>query len=271
MRRISSARRRRFAFPLGAGIASIGILILVLVRLIFPSASLAVEAPLLSLSAPLTSSVGSFFAGFKNSATLSAKLDALGEKNAELAAENAALAAKVADLTALIGTAPVVAPGIAASVISRPPLSPYDTLVVAAGSDDGVEQGDLVYAPGGIPFGVVEGVSGRAARITLLSASGMNSQAWVGAAHTPVTLSGQGGGSFSAAAPQSASSTGAEVYLAGGSAAPIGSVASAGGDPAAPFATLSIKGLVNPFSITSVLIRPAASAAWPLAASSTAP
>ncbi|MGH7175315.1 MAG: rod shape-determining protein MreC [Minisyncoccia bacterium] len=240
-------------------------------RLIAPGAFLTAEVPLLRTGDFLSGTVKNFSNGFKNAQFLANENDSLATQNQQLGEENALLSAKIADLTTLIGAVPQPALGIAAGVIARPPESPYDTLVVGAGSDSGVVVGDAVYSAGGIPLGVVENVSSGYARVALLSAGGMRSDAWLGNAHEPLTLVGQGGGALSAQVPRSASTTtGEEIYVGGPGSLPIGSVASAGGDPSAPFLTLYIKGSVNPAALTYVLIRSVPPAWNSLAATSTA-
>lgn len=245
------------------------VLILVLVRVFLPQTFLSASLPFLHASNYVSDRVGSITAGFENARRLEGARAALATQNEQLAEENAVLLAQNNDLTALEHV-PAASPGVAAGVLARPPESPYDTLVVAAGAAAGLEEGDVAYAASGIPLGVVERVSASAASITLLSASGMKNDAWLGALRAPITLFGTGGGTFIAEAPKNASTTiGTIVYIAGPGALPIGTVSGVSVDPAAPFITLAIKGSVNPLSITYVVIRPGASAHWPLTASST--
>lgn len=240
------------------------VLLIVLVRIIFPSALLAAAAPFFRLSSAISSSTSSIFSGFAATAKLATERDALINDNATLGQENAVLTARVADLERLLGSAPPPAPGVVAGVLARPPLTAYDTLVVGAGSNAGVAVGDVAYASSSIPLGVVTAVAGGSARITLLSAGGEATEGWVGEARVPVTLRGVGSGAFVASAPRAASTTiGDQVYVAGPGSAPVGVVRTQGGEASAPFITLGVAGIVNIFSLPYVIIRHDGSATWP--------
>jgi cell shape-determining protein MreC len=184
-------------------------------------------------------------------------LDQLAQEHAALRAENATLVAKVADLTALLGTRTEPFEGILAGVLARPPVSPYDTLLVDQGSDDGVGLGARVYGPGGTPIGAVTEVLRRSAQVTLYSTRGSLQYGWAGANRTPVELSGAGSGGFFATAPRDAGLVpGDGVYLAHGGALPIGVVVELTTDPSAPLTEVHVRPFTNPFSLTWVTIAP---------------
>ncbi len=58
---------------------------------------------------------------------------------------------------------------ILASVILRPPLSPYDILIIDAGSKRGVKDGMLVLAAGNVLLGYVTDVSEEISKVRLIS------------------------------------------------------------------------------------------------------
>jgi cell shape-determining protein MreC len=267
MRRTLLNRRNSLLSRPGAWLGLIAlavVLIIVLLRLIFPSITLAAEAPFLQLSDSLSTSIGNFYTGFDNASKLAAERDALVASNATLTEENATLSAKVSDLEDLLGTEPSTAPGIIAGVLARPPETAYDTLVVGAGSSAGIVVGDVAYTQSSLPVGVVTAVSGGAARITLLSASNESTDAWVGATRVPVTLLGAGSGTFIAQASRAASTTvGDAVYVSGPGALPIGQVAAVSGDPSSPFITLEVQDSVDIFSLPYVLIKHVGPDTWP--------
>ena len=57
--------------------------------------------------------------------------------------------------------------GIIAGIVARPPASPYDTLVLSAGSEEGVTLGMEAFGAGGVPLGVVSSVLANFSRVTL--------------------------------------------------------------------------------------------------------
>lgn len=184
--------------------------------------------------------------------------ETLAAENAALAARNAELEAMAADLTRLLGERTDPIPGIVAAVMARPPVAPYDTLVIDQGKEAGVSKGDLVSGPGGTPIGEVTSVDQFSGRVTLYSTRGSVQSGWAGEARVPVELSGLGSGAYDAVAARgSGLVAGDTVYLVQRGALPIGTVIAVDEDPSAPKATLYVRPYVNPFSLTWVTVIPA--------------
>lgn len=93
---------------------------------------------------------------------------------------------------------------ILATVLSRPPQSPYDVLILDVGSRDNVSVGDVIYGSGGIAMGVVSETSGRTSKVDLFSKTGLETQAIIERTGLAITLRGIGGGSFEVQVPQEA-------------------------------------------------------------------
>jgi len=145
---------------------------------------------------------------------------------AELASTSALLAdrdvlrAENAMLKAHLGRAGVEGSVILAGVIMAPPASTYDTLVIDAGAAQGVAVGQYVSAGGSTVIGTVTDVSSDSAHVTLLSAPGTTHDALVMSNQSgktlPISIAGQGGGSFSGQLPSgSMVATGDSVVFAG--------------------------------------------------------
>jgi cell shape-determining protein MreC len=176
----------------------------------------------------------------------------LTQQNALLAAENQALQDKVQSITGLAADGKSVIAG----VITRPPVSPYDTLVIAAGSAEGISVGMEAFGGGSIPLGTVSSVLEHFSRITLFSAPGTSVLGWVSSKRTPVILKGEGGGALSASVPRSAGIiSGDSVSVSGPGSIPIGTVVQVDIDPSAPSASLRIAPKVNLFAINWVSLR----------------
>jgi len=90
-----------------------------------------------------------------------------------------------------------------AGVLLRPPVVPYDTLLVDVGANNGVQVGDKVAAGGTVLLGTVSEVYTTTARVRLLSAPGNTYEGllWVKDKTIPLTVEGQGGGSMRAQIP----------------------------------------------------------------------
>ncbi|MDB5190323.1 MAG: Rod shape-determining protein MreC [Parcubacteria group bacterium] len=224
------------------------------VRMFAPGTFAFVGTPAWKAGTSLTASVSHAFT-FTSGAKLANERDALAADNAALTAQNLTLTTQVRDLTALLGTRTESAKGILASVLARPPVAPYDVLIVDQGSLDGVTTASPVFGNGGTPIGVVTDITTHTAHITLYSATGTHTEGWVGANHVPVTLTGTGAGGFETSVPKDAGvQVGDIVTLPGNGGTPIGTITKIQIDPSSPTVVLDMRPYTNPFSLTWVTI-----------------
>lgn len=86
-------------------------------------------------------------------------------------------------------------------VLSRPPVSAYDTLALDVGSDDGVALGQRVYVGGSVLVGDIVEVSAGTAKASLFSTPGRETPVLIGAKKTSAQAVGRGGGNFLARLP----------------------------------------------------------------------
>lgn len=253
-----SSFRRRNALLSGRGTAAVAATaclaaLIILVSSFAPGFLPALVSPLWRAGDAATASVHNASAELSSKGALMRERDeALAERDA-LTLRNAALAAEVADLARLVGSRTEPGARILAGVLARPPVSPYDVLVVDQGSDAGVVAGALAYGAGGTPIGTVASMTGASARILLFSAPGRQTAAWAGEARVAVMLRGQGSGAFTAVVPRDAGlHEGDSIYVAGPGALPIGTIVRVADDPSSPESSVTIRPLTNPFSITWV-------------------
>ncbi|HEX5774979.1 MAG TPA: rod shape-determining protein MreC [Candidatus Paceibacterota bacterium] len=254
-------KRRNALLGPGAGIVSlaVGVIILTLfiLRAAFPGALTALAMPFWQAGNGLTRGAGSLVAVWSDKNALASERDRLMRENLSLAEETRVLAAANTDLTRLLGSREEAPEGVLAGVLARPPVAPYDTLVVDQGAGAGVTAGAQVLGPGGAPVGTVESTTAHTSRVLLYSTSGQSSEGWVGAARLPITLEGAGAGAFRALVPRDASiAVGDMVYLPGPGAIPVGIITRVDADPSSPRATVHIRPFTSPFSITWVEIGP---------------
>ncbi len=225
-------------------------------RFLAPGALTAAVAPLWRAGASLTAAVG-MHAPTESRASLRARADELAADNASLTAKNAVLAAQAADLTRLLGTRTEPEKGIVAGVVARPPVAPYDVLIIDQGARAGIREGALVSGPGGTPVGLVGDAGNVQSRVTLFSTRGIETAGWVGGNRIPLTLTGAGAGAFTAAIPRDAGAqVGDGVYVAAGGAYPVGTVVKVESDPSSPSVSLIVRPYTNPFSLTWVTVAP---------------
>ena len=232
-------------------------IVVLLMRLLAPNIFWQAIRPVFSVSDALASQSHAFMLSFSDTAKLAVQNERLTAANAALASENRALQQKSASVSALLGmAAPSTASGILAGVVARPPESPYDTLVLAAGTKAGVLLGMEAFGEGGVPLGVVSSVLDDFSRITLFSAPGMTTSGWVGHANAPLTILGAGAGAMSASIAREAGiAVGDTVFVPGPGQLPIGSIVRVDSSPLSPSVTLRIMPAANPFSVSWVLLR----------------
>ncbi len=218
---------------------------------------MAVATPLWYTGSLLTAGVGNSTSFFSNKTDLMRERDRLLAENAAFYAKSAQLEAKVEDLERLLGDRTERTDAILAGVLTRPPVSPYDVLIIDTGSQSGVREGALVHGPGGMPLGRIQSTTGNTARVLLYSTPGTETESWIGDARLAVTLVGEGSGAMSAIVAREAGIlVGDMVYAMGPGAQAVGVVSAVGNDPSSPRSRVDIKPLVNPFSITWVTIAP---------------
>jgi cell shape-determining protein MreC len=93
----------------------------------------------------------------------------------------------------------------AASVLSRPAWSPYDTLIIDAGSDEGITKHALVLVDGEVAIGFVAEVYDTTSSVVLFSAPGQETPVIIGTGSTtPALARGYGGGNFTVELPRDA-------------------------------------------------------------------
>lgn len=85
---------------------------------------------------------------------------------------------------------------ILAAVLVRPPQTPYDSIIIDAGTNLGIIEGDIIYAKMNYAIGRVVSVSKKTSVITLFSSSGQKANVFIGTSTTSVTAEGRGGGNY---------------------------------------------------------------------------
>ena len=92
--------------------------------------------------------------------------------------------------------------GTIATIAARPPTSPFDTLVLTVRQDSGVQNTDLIYAPGGILLGEIREVYPTISKAILYTAPDEEHHGFIKDTG-PITLRGMGNGNFIGELPKS--------------------------------------------------------------------
>jgi len=89
-----------------------------------------------------------------------------------------------------------------ATVLTHPPQTPYDIIIIDAGSSDGVLVGKEVYLPEGPSLGAISEVFSNRSRVKLFTSSGEETNAVLERNNVPVVLHGLGAGNFRLTLPR---------------------------------------------------------------------
>ena len=145
----------------------------------------------------------SFFDNLRSKRTLVAENESLNAQLAEQAArmsEYDLLVRENMDLKALLGRSDKMRFTLA-TVLSKPPRSAYDTLLIDGGEKVGLTQGQSVYANGTTPIGVIDHTTNTTALVRLFSTSGEHFAGRLEPSHLDVDVLGRGGGNFYVTVP----------------------------------------------------------------------
>ncbi len=142
-----------------------------------------------------------------------------------------------------------------ANVIENPGFSPYDTLVLNKGTDDGVAVGNKIFY-GSLVIGEVIEADSAISRAELFSTPGKTFQAKIGSEKIEAEAEGQGGGSFVILLPKAVSvSKGDPIFLPEESSKVFGFISGVSSDETNPFQKVFFTLPVNPFQIDEVSIK----------------
>ncbi|KKT14658.1 MAG: hypothetical protein UW76_C0001G0015 [Parcubacteria group bacterium GW2011_GWF2_44_8b] len=146
---------------------------------------------------------------------------------------------------------------VVASVLTRPPQTPYDVIVIDAGLNESITIGSEVSLPEGPILGVVSEVFSKSAKVKLFSASGEETNAVLERNNVPVILIGIGGGNFRLALPRDiAIEKGDRILSSDIASRPLATVADVSVRPTDSFKEVLAKSPTNIFALRFVFVAP---------------
>jgi cell shape-determining protein MreC len=86
-------------------------------------------------------------------------------------------------------------------ILSRPPMSPYDTLIIDIGSADGLSVGNKVYTEGDVLVGDIVEVFAHQSKVSLFSSPGRTTSILIGSSTVETLATGRGAGNYVAKLP----------------------------------------------------------------------
>ncbi len=127
---------------------------------------------------------GSYFASKNSLYNQNQKLQAEVPFDDARMANYDSIVADDATLKETLGRINTKASMIVSAILAKPNQSPYDTLLVDAGTTQGVKIGDTVFALGDVPVGSVSDVYQNSAKVILFSNPGMTTEAIIPLGHS---------------------------------------------------------------------------------------
>ncbi|MBU1557916.1 hypothetical protein KKC45_03060 [Patescibacteria group bacterium] len=144
---------------------------------------------------------------------------------------------------------------ILASVLNKPNVSEYDSLIIDAGNSLGVKIGDKVTVLGDVIIGEIVEVGTKTSKVKLYSSSGEETETMVGLFNISATAVGKGGGNFEIKIPRGVEVEIGDPISSYGLNAPVfGSVEEIISSPADSFKILLFKSPINIFELKWVQI-----------------
>jgi len=145
---------------------------------------------------------------------------------------------------------------VLASVLAKPNVSVYDSLIVDAGENLNIEKGNKVFAFGNVIIGEVEKVENKTSIVNLYSSAQIQTNVFVGLYNIPAIAVGRGGGNFEVKLPKELDfEVGDPVIIPGIKSSFVGSINSIITSPTDSFQTLLVKSNINLFELRWVQIK----------------
>lgn len=218
----------------------------------------------LALFAPLWKAENAFTKNFSN-------LSSFFSSRREILRENLSLEERVAslelELLSVIGSSTKETlmefagrrenDGVVAAVLTSPPQSPYDTIIIDAGSNESIAIDSEVYLPEGVTLGTVSEIFSNRARVNLFSTRNTKTPAIFERGNTTVVLLGIGAGNFKIEVPQDMLvEVGDRILSADISSRLLAVVGDITSEPTNSFKEVLAKSPVNIFNMRFVLVAP---------------
>ncbi len=166
-----------------------------------------------------------------------------------------ALAIENTELKSMLGRASST-PIILAAVLSKPPLAPYDSLVLDIGSENGIVAGSMVYGMGNVPLGKITDVLAHSSKVLLFSSPGQRFDVLVGKTHIQAIALGKGGGQYVVELPRDSKvMEGDTVAIPSLKSNLYGIVSSIVSDPSQPFEKVLFAVPLNIFELRWVYVE----------------
>lgn len=163
---------------------------------------------------------------------------------------------EVDQLKEILGRIPDKNNFILSNILTKPNHSPYDTVIIDVGNNDGIKEGDLVYVDGNIPIGNIGKVYNKTSLVTLYTNPGQKTEGFMDISNASVVLTGRGGGNFEMIIPiELSAEKGTIIYLPGSTSLVLAHVDEVISIPSDPFKKVLLSSPVNVQNLKWVQVR----------------
>jgi cell shape-determining protein MreC len=146
--------------------------------------------------------------------------------------------------------------GVLARVLTTPDRNFYDTILIDAGTEEGIQTGQIVYALGSIALGTVSDTRAQQSTVELFSAPNRETAGTAEGSAVTVTLFGRGAGEYEVRMPRDVHfEVGELVSLQTVHIAVLAKIEKIATDPRDPFQRLLAKAPVNLQALKFVVVR----------------
>jgi cell shape-determining protein MreC len=150
------------------------------------------------------------------------------------------------ELKEMLGRIPEKNDFLLGNILTKPNYSPYDTLIIDIGINNGVKEGEVVYSNGNIPIGNIAKVYDKTSLVTLFTNPGQKTEGSINDVNASVELIGRGGGNFEMIIPIELSvQKGTIIYLPGYTSVVLAVVDEVISTPTDPFKKVILSSPVN--------------------------
>jgi cell shape-determining protein MreC len=159
------------------------------------------------------------------------------------------------ELKAELGRA-VGGKGVLARVLTTPERNFYDTMIIDAGSDENIMEGQIAYAFDSVALGTITNVEKHRSTVQLFSAPDRETAGTAEGSDVAITLIGRGAGEYEVRMPRDVHfSVGELVSLQTVSTAVLAKIEKIVTDPRDPFQRLLAKAPVNLTALKFVVVK----------------
>ncbi len=145
---------------------------------------------------------------------------------------------------------------VLAGILNKPNRSMYDTLLIDAGTNDGIVIGQKVFAYGDVPIGYISEAYADSSKVVLSSSPGEKTEVAISGKDVFMEAVGRGGGNFEMILPRDFTvDNGTEVVLPGITPYVLGTVATIVSDPRDSFEKALLTSPINIFELRLVEVE----------------